>query len=322
MNRLSLPFLLAFVLILGLRGGAVELNSLTKETEVPAPIVYKTVGTTPLELWRFPAAGARPDERRPAIVLIHGGAWKSGTAKTFFPQARYFASRGMVGFSINYRLLQPVAGSSVGDCYADCASAIRYIRKHAAELGVDPERIAVLGDSAGGHLAGALGTLTGCDDPNDDRTVSAVPNAMILCNPIVDFTEGGWIKFSIGGPLLSQKTPAAELKPTEEQLQTAKRYSPLFQVRAGQPPTLLMHGLDDRIVTPDQARNFAAAMKTAGNRCDLKLIEGAKHAFIIAGYTAPEPIVVDAICTADRFLASLGFLKGEPTLTTTGESKK
>lgn len=217
--------------------------------------------------------------------------------------------------SIQYRLLKPEAGSSIGDCYADCASAIRYIRTHAGDLGVDPKRIAVLGDSAGGHLAAALGTLKGCDDPNDDPSISAVPDAMILCNPIVDMTDAAWVKFIIGGAALGKNPKPEDLRPTAAQLEEAKRYSPLYQVRPKQPPTLLMHGLNDRVVLPDQARAFAEAMQKAENRCDLRLIEGAKHSFIITNYTAPEPTIVDAISTADRFLGSLGYLTGEPTLT-------
>jgi len=276
-------------------------------------IVFKKTTAGDLRLYQFTPDGFKPGDRRAAVVCIHGGAWRAGGADVFFPHARYFASRGAVGFSIEYRLLKP-EGPTVADCLADCKSAIRYIRAHACELGVDPMRIAVIGDSAGGHLAGALGTVQGFDDPADNLKIDAVPNAMILCNPIVDMTEGGWICFVIGGRALD-KNPAPEAKqPNAEQTQLARRLSPLFQVRAGIPPTLLMHGLDDRVVKVDQARQFATAMRAAKNRCDLELIEGARHAFIVPRYSAPESMVVDAIRRADKFLCSLGFLQGEPTL--------
>ena len=75
-----------------------------------------------------------------------------------------------------------------------------------------------------------------------------------------------------------------------------------------------MHGLDDHVVSPEQSRRFAAAMKDAGNRCDLVLVEKARHAFVVTHYTAPPATVVNAIRAGDAFLASLGFLRGEPTL--------
>jgi dipeptidyl aminopeptidase/acylaminoacyl peptidase len=76
---------------------------------------------------------------------------------------------------------------------------------------------------------------------------------------------------------LGKSPPAGALTPNRAQLELARRLSPLSCVRAGQPPTLLMHGLADTVVSPEQARRFAAAMKQAGNRCDLALLEGAGH---------------------------------------------
>ncbi|MCY3018531.1 MAG: alpha/beta hydrolase [Planctomycetota bacterium] len=292
---------------------AVTLRELMQDQPAPKELIYKTAGGTKLKLFMFAPADCKPGDKRSAVVCIHGGGWRAGDARSFFPHARYFAARGAVGFSLDYRLLKP-DGPTVADCFSDCKSALRYIRSHAAELGVCPTEIAVLGDSAGGHLASALGTITEFDDPADDRTISAVPDAMIPCNPIVDMTEGGWIKFAIGGEALDKNPPPEALQPAAPQLQLARQLSPLFQVRPGQPPTLLMHGLNDTVVSPKQARAFAAAMKKAGNRCDLQLIEGARHAFIVTGYTAPESVVVSAIRQADQFLISLGWLSGQPTL--------
>lgn len=279
----------------------------------PQPEAYKEPGGPEQELYCFKPAGMQPGDRKAAVVLIHGGAWVAGSAEVFFPHARYFASRGAVAFSINYRLVKP-EGPFLAESLADCKSAMRYIREHAGEYGIDPSKVAVLGDSAGGHLAAALGTVPGFDDPRDDLKVSATPQAMILCNPIVDMTQGDWIKFVIAGKALDKHATAQEKTPTAEQLELGRKLSPLFNVRAGEPPTLLMHGLDDQIVTPDQAREFSAAMQKAGNRCELVLIEGARHAFVLPNYTAPEPMVVDAIRRADQFLVSLGWLTGPATL--------
>ena len=254
-------------------------------------------------LWVFPPADL-PGEARPAIVLIHGGGWVSGGADVFFPHARYFASRGMVALSIDYRLIKP-EGPGMQECVDDCRAALAYIRSHAAELGVDPAKIAVMGDSAGGHLAAVLGTIPGGGQ---------LPAAMILCNPIVDLTDPAWISSVIGGPALEKKAPPEARIPTPAQTELAKALSPQFHVRPNLPPTLLMHGTEDHVVNPDQIRRFAEAMTTAGNRCDLDMLDGARHAFILPKYTAPEPLVADALRKADTFLGSLGLVKGDPTL--------
>ena len=320
---LSIVGVLALVSVLAIAGEkgvsdeaakSVTFTELLKPEPAPKALIYKKAGGQELQLWHFSPAGLKPGERRPAVLCIHGGAWHGGSADVFFPHARYFAKRGAVGFSVDYRLLKP-EGPTVADCLSDCKSAMRYIRAHAVGLGVDPQRIVVIGDSAGGHLAAALGTVEGFNDPLDDLKISAVPNAMIPCNPIVDMTEGAWIRFVIAGRALDKAPLPEAIQPTPEQTRLARELSPLFQVRRRQPPTLLMHGLNDSVVSVDQARKFAAAMQAVGNRCDLDLIEGARHAFIVPRYTAPESLVVSALLKADKFLASLGYLQGDATLT-------
>ena len=255
-------------------------------------------------LWRFAPADLKPGEARPAIILIHGGAWVGGGADVFFPHVRYFASRGMVAFSINYRLIKP-GEAGMQECADDCRAALAYIRAHAAELGVDPAKIAVMGDSAGGHLAAVLGTIPGGGQ---------LPTAMILCNPIVDLTDPAWIPFVIGGPALEKKAPPEAKIPTPAQTELAKALSPQFHVAPNLPRTLVMHGSEDHVVKPEQVEIFSQAMSAAGNACKLEMIEGARHAFILPKYTAPEALVVGTLRKADAFLASLGFLKGDPTL--------
>ena len=269
---------------------------------------YRPAHVRPLPSRRLEGGGPPP-----AVVFIHGGAWIAGDGKVFFPHARYFASRGAVTFSIEYRL-EKADGSPLANCFTDCKSAMRYIRGHAGELGIDPDKIAAFGDSAGGHLAAALGTCEGFDDPADDIKVSARPNAMVLCNPIVDMTEGTWIKFVMRGAAMAKGATLADMHPSDDQLKLAHALSPLSNIKPGEPPAILMHGTNDNIVNPEQAREFAAAYTKAGDHCDLVWMQGSRHAFVVARYSAPEPVVVDAIRHADAFLASLGWLTGPPTL--------
>ena len=292
---------------------AIDFTGLMKDDLSPKKIVYKTVGNEPISLNVFLPSDWKPGEKRPAAVWIHGGAWVAGDAQGFFPQARYFANRGMVGVSLDYRLLGKDA-THLRDCISDCKSAIRYLRQHAAELGIDPQRIAVLGDSAGGHLAACLALVDGCDDPQDDLTFSPAPNAMVLCNGVLDLTGPKWIHYAIGGEAVKKNSPESLAAPTAEDEANAQKVSPLYLVKAGLPPTLVMQGLEDKIVEPQQATHFTDKMKAAGNRCDLVLIEHARHAFICVKYTASEADVVEQMKTIDRYLASLGYITGAPTL--------
>ena len=116
---------------------------------------------------------------RPAVIFIHGGGWHSWNPEQFALDARSYAARGLVGISVGYRLTKPPA-TTVLDCVADVKSAVRWIRKHAGELGVDPARIVMLGDSAGGHLAAVTALLPGLDAPDDDLTISPRPDVLVL----------------------------------------------------------------------------------------------------------------------------------------------
>ena len=296
-----------------------------QEIAEPREVVYKKVGDEPLKLFVFNPPDLKAGDRRAAVVCIHGGGWVGGDVRLFFPHARYFASRGAVAISVQYRLCKP-GGPTIFDCLADCKSAMRYIRANAGKLSVDPARIAAMGDSAGGHLAACLGVLDGLDDPADDLAVSAVPNALLLYNPILDLatTVNKW---ALSIPGIAEPNAA---KLSEEQiervashgktpLERANAISPMSAVAKGQPPVLLMHGTEDACVGVEQARQFSNAAVKAGNRCDYIELKGIAHAFVLVNYTAPEEVTAESIRAADRFLASLGYIAGKPTLRAASE---
>src|SRR6185436_11894787 len=131
-------------------------------------VTYKTVGETKLALYVFNPEGHKASDTRPAIVFFFGGGWTSGSPAQFEQQCRYLASRGMVAMTADYRVASRHQVKAA-QCVADAKSAIRYVRAHAKELGVDPKRIAAGGGSAGGHIAGCTGTLPGLDEPGEDK---------------------------------------------------------------------------------------------------------------------------------------------------------
>jgi acetyl esterase/lipase len=203
-----------------------------------APIikVYKTVGTTTLDAHIFPASGVKPDEKRPTYLFFHGGGWRLGMPEWGYGECKHYSELGMVGISFEYRIMFR-HGTFIKESVEDAKSAVRWVRSHADELGVDPNKIVIAGFSAGGHLAAAAGMVPDCDDPEDDKTVSAAPNAMVLMSAAVD-------------------------------------YPPIPQIRTGLPPSIVFHGLNDQLCRFSLTEAFCNNMKNAGNRCELITFKG------------------------------------------------
>jgi acetyl esterase/lipase len=256
---------------------------------------YKTAGKTELALYLFaPASG--PATNRPAIVFFFGGGWAEGSPAQFEPQCRYFAARGLVAITVDYRVASR-HDAKVTDCVADAKSALRYVRAHAERLGIDPRRIAAAGGSAGGHLAAATALVPGCDAPGDDLQVSPVPDALVLFNPVL---------FLAGMPELGLAGFGTRL--SAERLGTAaKDISPAHHVKKGLPPTIIFHGEADTTVPYATAEAFTQLMKAADNRCELVGYAGKQHGFFNAG-RGDGSVYQDTLARADAFLVSLGWL--------------
>jgi acetyl esterase/lipase len=287
--------------------GLKTLADLRRPTPNKDTFVYKLVDGRDLTLDVYPVGDRFPTSALPAIVFIHGGGWGTGSSDHFAAHCRYFASRGLVAVNVNYRLTQGYypdrPAVTVFDCIADVQDAVRWVRTNAARLGVDPRRIAAAGDSAGGHLTAAAGILP--DPRTGNVEPAAVPDALILCNPVLDLVS---LKWTYGVPGIREK-------PEADQPEAARRASPLLHLRTGLPPTLILHGTTDACVPVEQARRFQAAMQEKGNRCESVIYEGVAHAFVLLDYYPDEAAVVRAITDIDRFLGSLGYLASPPTLT-------
>ena len=263
-----------------------------REFEPDKEIVYKSFDKDPLELNVFLPAGWKASDKRPAIVFFFGGGWRGGTPSQFFPHSRYLASRGMVAVSAQYRT-SGSHGTSPIECVADGKSAVRWMRQHADELGIDPDRIASGGGSAGGHVAATTGVLKGMDQKGEDTSVSSKPNAMVLFNPVTD-TSG-----------------------IERLGDQALKLSPMQSVASGDPPALVLHGKADTTVPYAMVEAFCKAMTDAGNRCELVGYEGRPHGFF--NYARSRKDYTNAVWHMDRFLESLGFLEGKPTVGRPGD---
>jgi acetyl esterase/lipase len=264
------------------RSGAV----LAGESEQEHRYVYKTIGDRELKVDVLYPDDWKPTDRRAAIVFFSGGAWRSGGTRQFAPQAGYFAKRGLVTVRAEYR-------DSTKDkvkpdtCLKDAVTAMRWVRKSAEKLGIDPRRILSSGGSAGGYLAAAVATIDDYHSPDDDVSVSPKPNAMILFNPVLDF-----VTLDLGSRFGLDPELAAQI-------------SPLQHVEKGLPPTLILIGSKDRFL--DQNREFMFKAKELGARVEMDVAEGQPHAFFNRS-----PWLEKTVQSADRFLVSLGYLSEEP----------
>jgi acetyl esterase/lipase len=262
-----------------------------KLTEAPVKNEQRLYKTTPqgeLNLhFSFPADWKAGD-KRPAIVCFFGGGWKNGSYLQFVSLCDYLASRGMVAASADYRI-ESIHHTTPDKCVEDAKSAIRYVRGHAAELGVDPDRIVASGGSAGGHLAACTALIDGFNAESDDKTVSALPNALVLFNPALNIDE------------LVPETADGEKKAM------AKAITPNQFIKAGTPPAIMFFGTADKLIAG--ADQYLARAKPLSLRAELWTAAGQAH-----GFFNRTPWIQVTAKKADEFLTSLGYLKGEPTL--------
>ena len=260
------------------------LDPIAAKIEPDRMVTYKQVGDRELKLHIFEPEGHTPRNRRGAFVIFHGGGWSGGTPRRTYPFADYFRTRGMVVFSVEYRLLRENSGVTVFDCVRDGRSAVRYIRKCADALGVNPQKIVVAGCSAGGHVAAATALFEGVDEGSDDVDVSSIPDALVLYYPVIDTSARGYGQKKIGDAW--------------------RQISPVHHVRQGLPPTIVFHGTADTVTPYEGAVQFAQKMSKAGNDCQLVSHDNGKHGYLIFDLRLFER----AMDRTRRFLESKSFL--------------
>ncbi|WP_156345058.1 alpha/beta hydrolase, partial [Verrucomicrobium spinosum] len=138
-------------------------------------ITYKTIGDRQLQLHIFEPASFKTTDKRTCYITIHGGGWVGMTPARMFPFADHFAKLGMVGISVQYRLYNAKTQTTVFDCVKDARTAVRYVRAHAADLGIDPTKIIVSGGSAGGISLPPPPSLTASTKPVKTHRSPASP---------------------------------------------------------------------------------------------------------------------------------------------------
>lgn len=259
----------------------IDLSDAVLRHSADESIVYKVVDGEPIYLGYFFPKDYDHTLRYPTFVFIHGGGWEGH--QVFADQkhwqgdhlgflARYYAERGFVCVSVDYRLIKECGqreGYGLIESYEDCCDAMDYVISHANEYGVDVNRMYLLGESAGGHLAGAVATF------HYDRRYSF--RKVFLMNPITDLSDEVW----------GRRVPAKSNHEVLRSLSVEERarfLSPLSQVDGDMSDVVLMHGASDRIVSPSHSERFYHRMCELENSCDLHMIEETGHAFLLAEY--------------------------------------
>ncbi len=279
MKKMNVTFLLIII----------AFSQLIAETQPDKIIQYKSIDRIKLTLHIFNPANHQASDKTPAIVFFFGGGWKNGDPTHFYPQSVYLASRGMVAICADYRT-ESRHNTPPSECVKDGKSAIRWIRSHASELGIDPDKLAAGGGSAGGHVAAATGTVQGFNESGEDTSISCIPNALVLFNPVYDNGPDGY-----GYDRVKEYWNS---------------FSPLHNLNKKTPPTIVFLGTEDPLITVSTAEEYQRRMEALGIRSDLHFYEGQKHGFF-------NKIKYDeTVLQMDHFLISLGFLKGEPTIET------
>jgi acetyl esterase/lipase len=201
----------------------------------------------------------------------------------------------MIAMTASYRV-QSRNGTTPFEAVKDARSAMRWVRQHAAEIGIHKKKIIVGGGSAGGHLALSTAILDHVNDTGDDLSISPVPDAMVLFNPVANTMPEGY-----GFDVLGER---------------AEELSPYHHIDGDVPPAIIFHGSADSTVPVSNVEDFCDAMKESGNRCELIVYADQAHGFFNYGKSG-HAFYMLTVAEMDRFLQSLGYLSKKDDLNVT-----
>jgi len=238
----------------------------------------------------LPAGYEDAEVSYPVMVIFHGGSWTVGETNMHWPDGNFWAKRGMIAVSVDYRLRHRDQVKVPLECVKDAKSAIRYLRANAKKFKIDPSRVVAKGDSAGGQLAAATATLTDPKTNDDcfDLSISCIPQAVILTCP--------WFK-------------------------TSPDMCPPKHLREGLPPFLTFAGGADHAIPVSEMEEFHQALKAKSIPSELYIGNKGKHGFC-NGRNPYNRFFYWSINLADQFLVKHGILEGVSNMTIPKEVKQ
>ena len=262
------------------------LTNHARSDDIPEGEIYtykEEAGVTrEMEIY-FPTGHDAATELVPGIIMFHGGGWGGGKRDQFRYLCHYFANRGLVAATVSYRLATKAdngEGSRKRVCITDAKSAIRWYKQHAAELGIDAQRIIAGGGSAGGHVSLLATTNPELNDPHDNREHDTSVVAYLLFNPALGM---------------------ADAKDSEVDF--------LQHIRPDFPPAIIFFGSEDEKWLKGWNAAYEKMQSLDIRSVELWIAEDQEHSFF-----NKQPWQDMTIRASDEFLKDLGLIKGEPTL--------
>jgi acetyl esterase len=247
--------------------------------------IYKKTPQGDLKIYVHFPPGWTARDQRPAIVFFFGGGWTSGRVTQFEPQAKYLAQRGLVAARADYRV-RSRHGTTPDKCVEDSKSAVRWLRANAARLGIDPQRIAASGGSAGGHIAACTAIVPGFEAEGEDLSISSRPNLLVLFNPVLNTVAIGE-KYGMS--------------------QIGRKISPNHYLTKDVPPAIIFFGTQDQL--NEGGKEYIAKAKTLGLDAQMYMAPNQAH-----GFFNRSPWQERTTFLMDEFLTAHGYLQGKPTL--------
>ena len=236
-----------------------------------------------------------PNKEYPAIVIFHGGGWSMGEASWGFSSAKHYASKGMIAFSVQYRLQESDNEITPYESVLDAQNAIRWVRKNARKLSINANMIASYGWSAGAHLAACAAIFNNLNAP--DERISSSPNLLLLKSPALSL-----LLYSNFQNRLQDKIDVQEISPAEF-------------ISENTPPTIIVIGRDDTVTPLEGSELFKNNMDKHHNQCELVVYDGVGHLFTPSsepddGWPNPdEKVRIDAQIKMDNFLIKHNYIK-------------
>lgn len=286
----TLTCLLLTNLILGISESAIGGTIIHEEK------IYKEVGGIKLVAHIFYSGDAQNKKGNPAIAFFHGGGWVFGSPDEFYGACERYAEKGFVTISFQYRLSinddgsYPRAGISPVESVKDARSAVRWLRENAESLKIDPDKIIVGGQSAGGQLALSTALLDNINEAGDNLKTSPIPNALLLYSSSVNAMEA-WVDMLL-----------------DDRRSMIWDISPYHNLKKNMPPIIAFHGQDDDTVLPYIVDLFKVRMSELGNYYDLTTYPGRKHYLGEGNKKYSRYFDEEILEKTDAFLRKFGFM--------------
>lgn len=307
-TRMRIPFRIAILplfIFIGAFTSACAATEVSAQTaaapygKVIKDVPYKSADAANVLDLYYPVGGKPP---YPTHVYIHGGGWTGGKKNLGGNKTELFAALSQMGFlgvSVEYRLVDEKQNRYLRTCAVDTMDALRYLFAHAKELNIDPTRVFLWGDSAGGHLTLLCAVVPAEAFPGDvPAPAGGTPiKAAIACYPPTDMPHYEDISVKFNGKLRAlsnrmgttpEKNPALFVE-----------VSPLDRLTPKAPPFLIFHGDADKTVNLEHSRRFVEKAKALGVPCELVVVKNANHGFSSAN---KQPISPDKTAIGAQML--------------------